>query len=243
MTKTFICKTQEVPENGMRGFDLNGKRILILRSNNQVFASDGICPHQEVLLEEGLFDGKVLTCHSHLWQWNVCNGDAIGLAETPLDTYQVSVVDDSVYIEQRSILELCAIFSGLALDLLARIESAGQYVNFSAGEAIYDEGVLAKDIYILDTGRVEFIVDRGDRIIYSGYVHNRGEMFGWATLMESNATRLAKATCTEAARVLKIPGESLQQLFDEVPTAGLLVTRRLWIEAVRQLAGAKHGNQ
>lgn len=225
----------------MRGFDLNGKRILILRSDDKVFACDGICPHQEVPLEEGLFDGQVLTCHSHLWQWNVCNGDAIGLAEMPLDRYQVSVVDDAVYIEHCSILELCAMFSGLAPDLLARIESAGQYVNFSAGEAIYDEGALAKDIYILDTGRVEFIVDRGDRTLYSGYVHNRGEMFGWATLMEPNATRLARAKCTETARILKIQGELLQQLFDEVPTAGLLVTRRLWAEAVRQLAGDKHG--
>jgi len=242
MSKTFICKTQDVPDNGMRGFDLDGKRILILRSDDKVYASDGICPHQEVLLEEGLFDGKVLTCHSHLWQWDVRNGDAIGLAEAPIDTYQVTVVDDAVYIERRSILELCAIFLGLDSDLLTRIESAGQYVNFSAGEAIYDEGVSARDIYILDTGSVEFIVDRGDRIIYSGYVHNRGEMFGWAALMESDATRLARATCTEAARILKIPGEFLQQLFDEVPAAGLLVTRRLWLEAVRQLAGAKHGN-
>lgn len=238
MPKNFICLTQDVPENGMRGYDINGKRILILRSGDKVFACDGICPHQEVPLEEGLFDGKVLTCHSHLWQWDVCNGDAIGLAEMPLDTYQVSVVDDAVYIEQRSILELCPIFSGLTADMLARIELASEYVKFSTGEFIYDEGVSAKDIYILDTGRVEFIVDRGDRIVYSGYVHNRGEMFGWATLMESNATRLAKATCTEEARVLKIPGESLRQLFDEDPTMGLLVTRRLWVEAVRQFAGA-----
>lgn len=243
MTKTFICKTQDVPNNGMRGFDLNGKRILILRSDDKVFACDGICPHQEVHLEEGLYDGQILTCHSHLWQWDICNGDAIGLAEMPLDTYQVSVVDGAVYIEQRSILELCAIFSGLAPDILARIESAGEYVNFSAGEAIYDEGALAKDIYILDTGRVEFIVDRGDRTIYSGYVHHRGEMFGWATLMEANATRLARATCKESACILRISGESLQLLFDEIPTAGLLITRRLWVEAVRQLAGEKHGNQ
>lgn len=243
MSRTFICFLKDIPDNGMRGFDVHGKRILLLKSENNIFACDGICPHQEVPLEDGLYDGKVLTCHSHLWQWDVSSGDAIGLAEMPLDTYQVSIEDESVFIEQRSILELCAIFSGLPNEILARIDAESEFENFSTSVAVYDEGDSAKSIYILESGRVEFIVDRGDRIIYSGYVHNRGEMFGWATLMEPTATRLAKATCIEDARVLKIPGDSLLKLFDEFPDVGLLVTRRLWIEAIRQLAGPKRGKQ
>jgi toluene monooxygenase system ferredoxin subunit len=40
-----------------------------------------ICPHQEVALCEGLFDGTVLTCHQHLWQWDIRSGAPMGIAE------------------------------------------------------------------------------------------------------------------------------------------------------------------
>ncbi len=49
-------------------------------------------------LEEGLFDGDVLTCHQHLWQWKVETGEPIGLAEEPLEVYDVEIEGVNVYI-------------------------------------------------------------------------------------------------------------------------------------------------
>ena len=99
MTREFVCKRRDVPENGMAAFQLpQGRMVLILKVENKVFACDNVCPHQEVNLDEGIFDDGVLTCHQHLWQWNVETGEPIGLAECPLRTYHVEVEDDSVYV-------------------------------------------------------------------------------------------------------------------------------------------------
>ncbi len=40
-------------------------------------------------LEEGMFDGETLTCHQHLWQWDIATGDPKGLAESPLECLRV----------------------------------------------------------------------------------------------------------------------------------------------------------
>ncbi|WP_350030221.1 Rieske 2Fe-2S domain-containing protein [Caballeronia sp. GACF5] len=100
MTRHFICKSQDIAENGMTAFDLAGGRtVLMLKYEERIFACDNVCPHQEVRLDEGMFDDGVLTCHQHLWQWNVATGEPVGLAECPLKTYAVHMDDDSVYVD------------------------------------------------------------------------------------------------------------------------------------------------
>jgi len=72
MTRQFVCHLEDVPKGTMKTFELEGeKKILIINADQNVFACQGVCPHQDVCLEEGLFDGEVLTCHQHLWQWKV----------------------------------------------------------------------------------------------------------------------------------------------------------------------------
>lgn len=99
MTRKLICRVDQVPKGGMKAFNVDASRqVLILNSNEKIYACQSICPHQEVCLEEGLFDGEVLTCHQHLWQWKVETGEPIGLAEEPLEVYDVEVEGANVYI-------------------------------------------------------------------------------------------------------------------------------------------------
>jgi hypothetical protein len=42
---------------------------------------DNLGRHALLLQADGFFDGKTLTCHQHLWQWDIHSGSAIGLAE------------------------------------------------------------------------------------------------------------------------------------------------------------------
>lgn len=75
-----------------------GRKVLVLDSGGDYFACQAVCPHQEVRLCEGVYDGVVLTCHQHLWQWDIPRGIPIGLAEAPLEFYQVAVDGDSIYL-------------------------------------------------------------------------------------------------------------------------------------------------
>ena len=85
MTRKFVCRRAHVPAQGMAEFDTGGGlKVLVASSGEEYFACQATCPHQDVALAEGLFDGAVLTCHQHLWQWNIRNGAPIGIAEMPL---------------------------------------------------------------------------------------------------------------------------------------------------------------
>ena len=90
MSKVRVCSTDDIPANGMKGYDLAGKRVLIAQSGDCYYAYQGLCPHQDVCLDEGFYDGTVLTCHQHLWQWDIRTGAPIGLAEAPLERYDVA---------------------------------------------------------------------------------------------------------------------------------------------------------
>ena len=75
MTRRMICRTAEIPANGLRECEAEGgMKLLVANSGNEYFAVQAMCPHQDVALCEGLFDGSVLTCHQHLWQWDIRSG-------------------------------------------------------------------------------------------------------------------------------------------------------------------------
>jgi toluene monooxygenase system ferredoxin subunit len=66
-----------------------GDAVLILNGEGTFYACQAICPHMDTPLEEGMFDGETLTCHQHLWQWDIATGDPKGLAETSLECLRV----------------------------------------------------------------------------------------------------------------------------------------------------------
>src|SRR5438046_10663014 len=99
MGKRLVVRGVEIPENGRKECALEGGlRLVVANSGGEFFGFQAICPHQEVPLCEGLFDGSVLTCHMHLWQWDVRTGAPLGIAEAPLQRYPVTVEGDSLYL-------------------------------------------------------------------------------------------------------------------------------------------------
>lgn len=100
MTRQFVCKRDELASREMRGFDLpSGARVVVLRSEDRIFACKRECPHQEVDLDEGMFDGEVLTCQQHLWQWKVETGEPLGVAECALLILKVDMEGDAIYVD------------------------------------------------------------------------------------------------------------------------------------------------
>ena len=101
MANEKICKTTDVPVNGIRQFDTGaGDKICIANGGDQFFACQAYCPHEGVALCDGVFDGEALTCLEHLWQWNLRQGgEPQGLAEEPLKLFEVEIVGDDVCVK------------------------------------------------------------------------------------------------------------------------------------------------
>lgn len=228
MTEKRICRIEDVPNNGLKECEVEGGApVLVINSGEEFFACNAICPHQEVPLCEGMFDGKVLTCHMHLWQWDVATGAPIGLAEAPLEMFDVSVDDGWISIRAPNALRVASLFEGIAEETLEKINAIAEERHCAEGEVLYTVGDPAEDLYILESGRVEFLVGRDGQVSSGGFMVRKGEVFGWAPLMENQKQRIAQATCKEPATLVVLNGAKVREFLEEDPRSGMKVMMRL----------------
>ena len=100
MKKIPICNAADVAVNQIKQFEAGGKQVCVINAGDRFFACQATCPHEKIALCEGVFDGDVLTCVEHLWQWSLREGgEPQGLAEAPLEVYPVEVDGGKVYLK------------------------------------------------------------------------------------------------------------------------------------------------
>jgi 3-phenylpropionate/trans-cinnamate dioxygenase ferredoxin subunit len=83
------------------GFNHGGANYAIYRSpENQYFATDGLCTHEQVELADGLVMGDIIECPMHNGRFNYKTGEAKGAPVcVNLQTYPVRVQGDRVLVE------------------------------------------------------------------------------------------------------------------------------------------------
>ncbi len=228
MEKKFVCRTTDIPANGMKQcMAEGGLTLLVANSGEDFFAYNAICPHQEVPLCEGLYDGSVLTCHQHLWQWDIRTGAAIGIAEAPLEYFEVKIEAGDIYVVSPHVLKMAELFAGVSDATLGKLIEVARTETFEGGAMLYDVGDPASDIYVLESGRINFAIGRGDRTTPDGFALRKGEVFGWNALLESYPYRIAAATCLEKSACVRINGKEMLKILESDPGAGFAVMRRL----------------
>lgn len=98
-TKTKIATVQDVPPGSCKTFEADGKKIVLYNSDGELYATTNTCAHQGGPLGDGLFDGSVVTCPWHAWQFDVRTGEAIFDPGKKIDTYPVHVHGDDILVE------------------------------------------------------------------------------------------------------------------------------------------------
>lgn len=93
-----VCAAGDVPEFGLKAFDVDGVPILIANLGDEYRAFPPLCPHMEEPLENsGILDPSgVLTCSKHLWQWDLRTGERRGETEKDLLNYDVKRDGDDI---------------------------------------------------------------------------------------------------------------------------------------------------
>jgi len=236
MAKKLICRKGDVPANGLKECEVEGgEKLLVANSGAEYFAVQALCPHQDVPLCEGLYDGSVLTCHQHLWQWDIRTGEPQGLAELPLQRYDVTVEGEEIYIGSQDALNAGELFHGIGAATLQALLQLARREELAEGSVLYRPGDAADDFFVLDSGRVEFQIGRDP----AGFMLRKGEVFGWAALLENQPVRIASARAEEASTMLRINGKQALKLLEADPASGYLVMRRLAGLVARFVQGAK----
>ena len=97
---TDVCALDDLdPEDVMR-WDHGGHSFAIYRSpKGEVFATDGLCTHEQVHLADGLVMGDTIECPKHNGRFNYQTGAALRAPVCEaLVTYPARVVDGRIEI-------------------------------------------------------------------------------------------------------------------------------------------------
>lgn len=124
----------------------------------------------------------------------------------------------------------CELFWELNDAELSEVAALCREESYPAGATIFAEAEAAKDLYVLQQGRVALQVQLRSMAEASGEVTieevKPGRIFGWSALVKQSRLT-ASARCLEDVRVLAIDGQALNQLFERNAHIGFVVMKRL----------------
>lgn len=82
----------------MKGIAVDGRRVLLVRLEEGVFAYEDRCAHLGVPLSEGTLADGVLTCRAHHYQYDVRTGAGINPKSVRLVSVPFSVRDGRILL-------------------------------------------------------------------------------------------------------------------------------------------------
>lgn len=118
-------------------------------------------------------------------------------------------------------------FGDLTPQQLERVCHLLRIEEYPQDSCIYDLGEPATDFYVLVDGIVRFTIGLGNRQTHAGQVLKRGEVFGWAALVESAQKRIATALAITPCTVIAINGAQLLILMDQDHSLGYRIMKQL----------------
>jgi 3-phenylpropionate/trans-cinnamate dioxygenase ferredoxin component len=90
-----ITKTNDVPAGTMKGFEIDGKSVLVSNIGGQYFAINGKCTHMGGDLAKGILEGNVVTCPRHHAKFDITTGK--NMAGPKIGFLKLSAKDETAY--------------------------------------------------------------------------------------------------------------------------------------------------
>jgi 3-phenylpropionate/trans-cinnamate dioxygenase ferredoxin subunit len=95
-----VCPLDQIDDEDVRRFDHGGRTFAIYRYEDQVYASDGLCTHEQVHLAGGLVMEHVIECPKHNGRFDIRSGRALGAPVcVNLKTYPAKVEAGEIMVE------------------------------------------------------------------------------------------------------------------------------------------------
>jgi toluene monooxygenase system ferredoxin subunit len=99
MTLRPASTLDDLWDGDMTGCVLAGRKVLLVRMGEAVYAYEDRCAHLGVALSEGKLEGCVLTCGAHLYQYDVRTGEGVNPKSVRLTSLPVQIVDGTILVE------------------------------------------------------------------------------------------------------------------------------------------------
>jgi 3-phenylpropionate/trans-cinnamate dioxygenase ferredoxin subunit len=93
------CDADEIEEEDVMRFDHGNQTYAIYRIDDDYYATDGLCTHEQVHLADGLVMDNIIECPKHNGRFDIRTGEAKGAPVcVNLKTYPVRVEAGKVFI-------------------------------------------------------------------------------------------------------------------------------------------------
>jgi len=96
-----VCKIEEIPENRARVILVSNENIAIFKYEGKISAVSNICRHQNGPLSEGKIVDGCITCPWHGYQYLPENGQSPPPFTEKLETYDVKIEGDTVWVNPK----------------------------------------------------------------------------------------------------------------------------------------------
>jgi 3-phenylpropionate/trans-cinnamate dioxygenase ferredoxin component len=95
-----VAALDDIDDEDVMRFDHAGQTYAVYRYQNKVYASDGLCTHEQVHLCDGLVQEHVIECPKHNGRFDIRDGRALGAPVcVNLKTYPAKVEGGQIYVE------------------------------------------------------------------------------------------------------------------------------------------------
>ena len=96
----LVGTTDNIEVEDIVRFDHNDRTFCVYKLEDGFYATDGICTHEAVHLEDGLVMDNEIECPMHQGVFDIKTGEAVSPpACNDLKTYPVKVEDNNIYIQ------------------------------------------------------------------------------------------------------------------------------------------------
>lgn len=94
-----LCVLDDLPVGLGRGFVVGGRTLAVFRTRTgRVFAVDGVCPHKDAPLADGMLAGDQVVCPYHAFRFDSATGVCEQAGVCAIATYPVEVRDGAVLV-------------------------------------------------------------------------------------------------------------------------------------------------
>jgi len=93
-----VATILDCPPGTAREVVAGGRIIALMNVGGELFALDGICPHQGGPLGKGNLEGPIVTCPWHGWQFDVRSGRHCLSASIVQPRFELRVEGDDVLV-------------------------------------------------------------------------------------------------------------------------------------------------
>ena len=99
MSALRVARLDALWDGEMRGFQVGGRKLLLVKLDGQVFAYEDRCAHLGVPLSQGRLEAELITCSAHHYQYCARSGAGVNPRAVRLRAFPVAIDDGWVAVD------------------------------------------------------------------------------------------------------------------------------------------------